>query len=134
MTQVYGSGYPLPSSGHYNYYNGGMTHFGGGYNQYGYGGMNFGPYNSTPLTPYENLAARSFAQEQETKGMVIGGIIGGAVGFLGGPLAPLTVPLGAAVGAGIGKFFGGLFGRDQDARDDGKLNGSPLLMEMSHHA
>ncbi len=132
MTYTYGAGYPLPSSGHYNYYNGGGGYYGGYGPQFG-GYGNFGPYQSPPLTPYEQLAAHSYHHEEETKGMITGGVIGGALGLLGGPFAPLTVPLGAVIGGSIGKFFGGMFGTNHDAEDNGKLDGSPLLMEMAEH-
>ena len=140
MSYPYGAGYPTPNvGGQYNYYQGGGGYppQGGGYPGY-YGGGSFGPYQSPPTTPFENVNAQLYQHEEQTKGMVAGGISGAAIGAAIGTFA-IPIPgvgtaiggiLGGLLGGGGGKFLGGLFASHKDAGDNGKIDGSPLLMHQ----
>lgn len=111
-------------------------------------GYTFAPVESPPPTIFEQQRAQLYRHEEESNGKMKGAAVGGMSGIATGALAGAALlswsgpgaiagaAVGALVGGILGLFGGGLAGKklaafqavEHDAADNGKLDGSPLLL------
>ncbi len=102
----------------------------------------YGMHGGFPITPYENLSGRLYEHETVSDSKVKYALGGGALGLAAGAAAGAKIGavggwpgalIGLVVGTAIGYFSGKEDGKYRatlgDARDDGRLNGSPLMYE-----